>query len=208
MSSKLFYKCNDRIYISSYRKANIRALAEHCINDINKLNRYIHKILLYRLYVIKYVFLYSIKSLMHSVILTHRSTMCGLFIRVIRNLIDFRINASFYICHDICIYNISNSFYNIYGIFIGYHYISLELYKFSIFYKKGISSLPNKISKYTVLRSPHTDKKSREQFCMRTRRKVYMFPTLLTDYYSFLCDSNYSYFLCSIIKECNILCYE
>ena len=37
---------------------------------------------------------------------------------------------------------------------------------------RGPIPLPNKIDKFTVLRSPHIDKKSREQFEIRTHRRV------------------------------------
>ena len=36
----------------------------------------------------------------------------------------------------------------------------------------GPIPLPTKIEKFTVLRSPHVDKKSREQFEMRTHRRL------------------------------------
>ena len=36
----------------------------------------------------------------------------------------------------------------------------------------GIVSLPTKTQKFTVLRSPHVDKKSREQFECKTQSKV------------------------------------
>ena len=36
----------------------------------------------------------------------------------------------------------------------------------------GPVPLPTKISKYTVLRSPHVDKKSREQFEMRIHKRL------------------------------------
>ncbi len=36
----------------------------------------------------------------------------------------------------------------------------------------GPVPLPTKISKYTVLRSPHVDKKSREQFEIRTHKRI------------------------------------
>ena len=36
----------------------------------------------------------------------------------------------------------------------------------------GPIPLPTKINKYTVLRSPHTDKKSREQFEIRTHMRL------------------------------------
>ena len=37
---------------------------------------------------------------------------------------------------------------------------------------RGPIPLPNKIEKYTVLRSPHVDKKSREQFELRTHIRM------------------------------------
>ena len=36
----------------------------------------------------------------------------------------------------------------------------------------GPSPMPTRIERYTVLRSPHIDKKSREQFEMRTHKRV------------------------------------
>ena len=38
---------------------------------------------------------------------------------------------------------------------------------------RGPIPLPNNIEKYTVLRSPHVDKKSREQFEMRTHKRLF-----------------------------------
>lgn len=37
---------------------------------------------------------------------------------------------------------------------------------------RGPIPLPTKIEKYTVLRSPHVDKKSREQFEIRTHKRL------------------------------------
>ena len=37
---------------------------------------------------------------------------------------------------------------------------------------RGPVPLPTKINKYCVLRSPHTDKKSREQFEIRTHKRL------------------------------------
>ncbi len=37
---------------------------------------------------------------------------------------------------------------------------------------RGPVPLPTRIEKYTVLRSPHIDKKSREQFEMRTHKRM------------------------------------
>ena len=38
--------------------------------------------------------------------------------------------------------------------------------------KSGPVPLPTRINKYTVLRSPHVNKKSREQFEMRTHKRL------------------------------------
>lgn len=40
------------------------------------------------------------------------------------------------------------------------------------FFTKGYVSLPTKIQRFTVLRSPHVDKKSREQFEIKTYNKL------------------------------------
>jgi len=47
---------------------------------------------------------------------------------------------------------------------------------------RGPIPLPTRIERYTVLRSPHVDKKSREQFEMRTHKRVIDFfePTART----------------------------
>jgi small subunit ribosomal protein S10 len=37
---------------------------------------------------------------------------------------------------------------------------------------RGPIPLPNRIEKYTVLRGPHVDKKSREQFEIRTHKRL------------------------------------
>ena len=38
---------------------------------------------------------------------------------------------------------------------------------------KGPIPLPTRIERYTVLRSPHIDKKSREQFEIRTHKRIF-----------------------------------
>jgi|SaaInlStandDraft_7_1057024.scaffolds.fasta_scaffold00215_32 small subunit ribosomal protein S10 len=41
-----------------------------------------------------------------------------------------------------------------------------------------VSSMPTKINKFTVLRSPHIDKKARDQFELRTHSKLLVFKKL------------------------------
>lgn len=47
-------------------------------------------------------------------------------------------------------------------------------------WRRGFASLPVKRQTYTVLRSPHTDKKSREQFKHEYRRKVKSYPSFVS----------------------------
>jgi len=58
-------------------------------------------------------------------------------------------------------------------------YIWLYSIKLLHFYKLNISSVPNKKSLYTVLRSPHKDKKSREQFKISKIKKTFFYPSFL-----------------------------
>ena len=52
---------------------------------------------------------------------------------------------------------------------------------------KGPIPLPTKIERYTVLRSPHIDKKSREQFESRTHKRLIDIIELYYVYQSFVC---------------------
>ena len=52
---------------------------------------------------------------------------------------------------------------------------------------KGPIPLPTRIERYTVLRSPHIDKKSREQFESRTHKRLIDIIELYYVYQSFVC---------------------
>lgn len=199
MSNKLFYKSIDRLSITSYKRANIRLLAEHCITDVKKLSLYLHKIVQFRLFYIKYLFLYVLAGKqMH---LAYCSEFNIMFMRYFATNITADIFHVFYTSHFYKILLLSNNVHSTYGLLIGYYVFSAELYKFTVFYKKGLSSLPTSYSKYTVLRSPHTDKKSREQFERCIHRKVYTFPSMLSEYFALLCTSHYAYMSCNIVSE-------
>ena len=53
--------------------------------------------------------------------------------------------------------------------------------KLYISFKGGQAFLPQQVSKYTVLRSPHVDKKSREQFERKTYNRVFKVTFTITD---------------------------
>lgn len=207
MSTKLFYKSNDRLYITSYRRANIRILAEHCIHDVKKLSTYLHKIVQFRLFTIKYIFLHILASRQMS--LHSCSVLNVFFMRYFVNATTSRSAFNvFYTSHFYNTLELSCLLYCTYGLFFGYYALCFELYKFTMFYKKGLCSLPTRHSKYTLLRSPHTDKKSREHFERCIHRKVYMFPSMLSGYYSLLCDAHYVFMSCALVHEYNVLCNE
>jgi hypothetical protein len=164
---------------------------------------YIHKIVQLRVQVVKYNFvcllinrqklLYSLcdfNMLLHF-ILFFRVCCYTQYSRIMYCLLDF---FFFY-------YSSVMLLYNTYASFLFCYSFSIYFFTFSTFYKKGIVSLPTHVQKYTVLRSPHTDKKSREQFERRTHRKVYVFPAILYDYYLFLCNAQYVYFSCTLVLE-------
>lgn len=219
MSRKQFYQSSDRIYISSYRKTNIRSLAEHCIHDINRLNMYIHKLMQLRLQVLRYNFVFFLRNtptptlhccVTNTTLLLH--FLCFFFsystFFTLHNLPHQYNMFHFFFFYKKNIVDSGLLLYRTYSTFLFSYAFSFSFFRFSLFYKKGLVSLPTKIRKYTVLRSPHTDKKSREQFERRTHKKVYVFPSMLSDYYLFLCTKHYVFFGCTLVYEYNTLCIE
>lgn len=210
MSNKLFYKSNDRLLFSSYKKSNLHSLAGNCIRDVTELQNYIQKIIKLRLYTLRYVFAYmlsepNITSLQIYDAVETCTHVVFQFVVINYNVVSFH---KFYRIHISEICNNSVFLYNMYGLLFCYYVIDIELCKFVSFYKNGLGSLPIKRTKFTVLRSPHTDKKSREQFERCTHRKLYVFPTMLSEFYSFLCEKNYVFSLCTVIHETSKLCDE
>jgi Ribosomal protein S10p/S20e len=72
--------------------------------------------------------------------------------------------------------NYSNTFFLPYSVSIYYELINMIYNLFFIFiittnFTFSLSSLPNTRKLFTLLRSPHTDKKSREQFTITTHSK-------------------------------------
>lgn len=210
MSNKLFYKSNDYLSICSYKKSNIRALAEHCLRDAVELQLYLNKIIQLRAQTLKYVF---------ACMLLRKHPHGRYFVDAIKlslsTFLSYDTIGSSVISYNAFLHlhiNYTRSVYmllsDMYGLFLGSYIASVEFFKFMLFYKKGVGSLPTTRSRFTVLRSPHTDKKSREQFERRMHRKSYKFPTIFSEYYSFLCERHYVFFLCTVTHDYNSLCYE
>ena len=97
------------------------------------------------------------------------------------NLYSFKnyINLNLYNLNSINILYYYNYFFYLYKTFIFINYIWLYSIKFLNFYNLNISSLPTKKKIFTVLRSPHKDKKAREKFKINKIKKIISFPSFI-----------------------------
>lgn len=213
----LLSKHCDRLYISSYSKTDIRALAAHCVQDMHKLNLYIHKILMLRVHTLQYACTYNLLFLDRSSsvlsIDSNTSNLDVVWYSHLCNLLQYnnsKLGLStvniFFDCFSIV--SKHSCLYSNYGYYLYYYGLCIAHALHSILGNRGVASLPTRIQKYTVLRSPHTDKKSREQFERRTHKKVYSFPSLFAEYYVYLCDKHYAYLSCTLVHEPTRLCNE
>ena len=73
----------------------------------------------------------------------------------------------------------------LYKYYIYINYMCFYIYKFYSFLPLSVSSLPKKKKNYTVLKSPHKDKKSREQFLLQVTSKLLCYPSFLFVHNSF-----------------------
>lgn len=51
---------------------------------------------------------------------------------------------------------------------------------------RGLACIPTHIRKYTVLRAPQIDKRSREPFELRTYKRVYRYPMAYSPLYKYM----------------------
>ena len=116
------------------------------------------------------------------------------FNRLSYSLIDSYIHC-LYIIFNISIKEVYLLYFNYIITYIYYFFF------FTFFFLKrfGIASLPTSISKFTVLRSPHVDKKSREQFELRVHKRVLRFPYIYSTFFTYMCFLSYHFFLCHYV---------
>jgi ribosomal protein S10 len=82
--------------------------------------------------------------------------------------------------------------------------VELENFLFPLFSFLDVNSVrqkvkPKKIKKITVLRSPHIDKKSREQYQMKHRKKIYSVS---------MANKNIVFLFLEILKDINLIGVE
>lgn len=81
-------------------------------------------------------------------------------------------------CKYICVhsYYSSNVILNYYIIIINFFVLKLKFLDYNLFWKSNFVYLPVKYKLFTVLKSPHSDKKSREQFHLLKYKSLCFYP--------------------------------
>jgi hypothetical protein len=207
MSSSKIFRVYEKISINSFRKKNIVSLSSKMVLDIHKLQRYIIRLIYLR------VLSYKCLLLSHCAAFSANTTISAplqSFIHYVYsfilyfNIYNARRALSFYVFvkHATVIY--------IYLLPVTYYIMYASYYMFLIYYlfyfitatlfnklRNGVATLPTRIKRYTVLRSPHADKKSREQFELRIHKRVFSFNSFFSSYNNYTCFMHNSAFLCA-----------
>ena len=202
------FRMYDNISIHSFKKNNLRSLSSQLVEDIGNLHFLIRKVLYLR--VISHKALILSLSLDFFIIRRCISVSLFSFLNKLSNLHFFFFSFynefsnlyRLYLC-NICLFNSHQLPVLCYLRYISY-YRYLMTYSFyfitSSFFSilsTGVASLPTRIKKFTVLRSPHSDKKSREQFELRTHKRVFQFPSCFASYYNYTSFQHSGISLCT-----------
>jgi small subunit ribosomal protein S10 len=151
--TKSFYKNEDSKVINLFNNLNINLL-KYIISNFYELS-YSYKILNY-LYLKFYINLNSKNNKFYFYSFSNTYSNC--YLLNLKNNLDLKnklnLNLIYFLFYFYFIYFIS--------------YLNIKLFNSKKLF--NISKLPNKISKITILRSPHIDKKSREQFEIITHK--------------------------------------
>ena len=197
---------------------NIKTINSTIFN-IRNIIKYVFFFILKKNYFLKLLFSYNIflyllrsrsivllsdpySSLLHTFFLKHFFTVGSFISKTYFSFSYFNLNKmyflyynmfehSFYIEYytDINVLHI-NYFFFLYKMYIFILYMWLYSLKFLNFYSISTSSLPTKRKLLTVLRSPHKDKKSREQFKISKLKKNFIYPSFINNKYFFSFFSN------------------
>ncbi len=147
---KSFYKNEDINVISSFNKLNVNILDNITTNLLEL--KYFYKL-------IGYLYIKNNNSLLNN----------NFFINIDNSYSNklYLVSSNKFNLKNKVNLNIIYFLFNYYLLFFVFH-LNLKIKNNKKLY--SISKLPNKISKITVLRSPHIDKKSREQFEILTHK--------------------------------------
>lgn len=223
------YKVRSNNFVAqSFKHEQLANLLISFKKDINKLMSYMNKLLYVKLFNMKVLLLRKLILTRHVniCVLNNNIKSNGVFIDLNSICKDylfffslFDLNSTFYFStfyltyfnysnlYDICaIYNTKLMYIyilNVLSFYFFFFYISFFSCNLLFFFSLSINfaSLPNKLVKFTVLKSPHTDKKSREQFELKTYKKVLSYPYFFFDFYNYLFYHKHISFGCNITHK-------
>jgi hypothetical protein len=195
--------------VRSFKKKNIRSFAEQLLVDTNKLCLFVHKILAMRLLACKCKLYIACRMLHnHSNLRTAYHTIYAATSHYVTYTAiqsfssdrdDNAVVASYstYLTRAVRNEHVWNTL-RAYFCYIGC--LMYNIYASHFDTCRGIAHLPTTVHKFTVLRSPHIDKKSREQFETRIYKRAFSFHSVYGMFYAHVCQLSYNYYLCHLVN--------
>lgn len=203
------FRVFDSLSINSFKKKNIVSMSYQLVLDTQRLQSFLKKLFYLRVLSNKLLLLSYCVRFSNNNIRTISEPLFSFvqqlsFLMVLYSTFRIRRVAD----HTLYMYHASflQSFllpvfrYILYSSYYRYLFSYVFYFITSSFFRKicnGVATLPTRIKRYTVLRSPHSDKKSREQFELRTHKRVFKFSYCFSSYYNYTCFMQNSIFLCT-----------
>jgi ribosomal protein S10 len=196
----------DCISISSYDKKKLKLMIGHLVSETLKLRFFLHKIIYMRVLAYKSKLLFSLISYSYFIfsdrINPYLFTVLLLFSKL-SDAVGMEIIQMFSTT-NVFLNNIYVKYLKYVYTYISYVHTSIALHKVT----SGAASLPTHIRKFTVLRSPHIDKRSREQFEIRTYKRAYAYIQELAPFYRYIYLSKLKTYTCSTVFSLQIVKYD
>jgi hypothetical protein len=193
----------DTLKLSSFKKKTVQLLAEQCARDAHRLLKYLTKIIHVRFLLLRYeLSLYLKRTKAIPGLVTIPGTIRHMYTIVVRlPAIQRTISADYFTVHFAwcALSGLAQMPVCLYGIYLFMYAFKLAVSIHVTRHKHGFVSLPTRTRKYTVIRSPHIYKVSREQFKLQVHKRLYAFPVVFSRYYLYLCDNHYSNHFCDIV---------
>jgi hypothetical protein len=205
----IFGSIKHSLRLTGVKRKNLALLATNCVSDRSKLLTYLSYQATVRLAILraecaeKISARQSCTSVCNTVRLLYvNADRCmHLITSPTRATVNAELRAGFFrdaVRCDRDRHNLHYACYDYYGAYLLCNAYTTILSISTGAHQHGAASLPTRIHKYTVLRSPHTNKRSREQFEMRTHKKVYTLYDTFSEYYPYPCEERYSTFFCNV----------
>lgn len=220
MNNTKMFRVFDSLSINSFKKKNIVSMSSQLVLDTQRLQFFLKRLFYLRLLSNKLLLLSHCVKCSNNQIRTLSEPLCSFlqqlsFLLVLYSTFRFRRAAHYtlYIYHASFFHLFLLPFISYTLYFSYYRYLLSYIFYFitSSFFRRicnGVATLPTRIKRYTVLRSPHSDKKSREQFELRTHKRVFKFPSCFSSYYNYTCFMQNSIFLCTYTQTSIIQRYD